>query len=149
MKINSFTNYAFRVLIMLAANPQRTVSLTEVASAYDISVNHLKKVSARLVEHQLIATERGRSGGLRLLRAPEDIRLGEIFRISQTDTAFIECMGAVDDAGCVISPVCKLQSIFQQALENFVAFMDDYNLADLVTNKAELNQLLKIDALEL
>ena len=82
MKINSFTNYAFRVLIMLGANPDRTISLTEIAKAYDISLNHLKKVSSRLVEHGLVSTERGRSGGLRLLKSPSDIRLGEIFRIS-------------------------------------------------------------------
>ena len=112
MKINSFTNYAFRILIMLGANPDRTVSLSEVAAAYDISLNHLKKVAARLVEHQLVETERGRTGGLRLLKSVDEVRLGEIFRISQTDTAFVECMGG-DSSACVISPVCRLQSIFK------------------------------------
>lgn len=149
MKINSFTNYAFRVLIMLAANPQRTVSLTEVAKAYDISINHLKKVSARLVEHNLVSTERGRSGGLKLIKAADDIKLGEIFRISQTDTAFVECLGDSEEKGCVISPVCKLQSIFQQALVNFIAFMDDYTLSDLVANKSEINDFLQIEAEQL
>ena len=104
MKINSFTNYAFRVLIMLGANPDRTISLTEIAKAYDISLNHLKKVSSRLVEHGLVSTERGRSGGLRLLKSPSDIRLGEIFRISQTETAFVECLDKGGE-GCAISPV--------------------------------------------
>ena len=148
MKINSFTNYAFRVLIMLGANPDRTISLTEIAKAYDISLNHLKKVSSRLVEHGLVSTERGRSGGLRLLKSPSDIRLGEIFRISQTETAFVECLDKGGE-GCAISPVCKLQGIFQQALTEFIVTMDKHCLADLVLNKDALNEHLGIDLVEL
>jgi Rrf2 family nitric oxide-sensitive transcriptional repressor len=148
MKINSFTNYAFRILIMLGANPDKTISLTEVAHAYDISLNHLKKVSARLVEHKLVSTERGRSGGLKLLRNPEDIRLGEIFQLSQTDTAFVECMGDSNAKGCAISPVCKLQSIFTEALDCFIQFMDGFTLEDLVQNKEELNQHLGIEVVQ-
>ncbi len=144
MKINSFTNYAFRILIMLGANRDRTISLSEVAKAYGISLNHLKKVSARLVENELVQTERGRSGGLRLMVEPEDIRLGAIFRITQTDTAFVECMAGDPDV-CVISPVCHLQSIFVKALVQFEKTMDQYTLADLVTNQDELNSHLGLE----
>ena len=148
MKINSFTNYAFRILIMLGANRDKTISLAEVANAYSISLNHLKKVSARLVDHQLVRTERGRSGGLRLNCAPEDIRLGEIFRISQTDTAFVECMNGNQDA-CVISPVCRLQNIFATALKEFERKMDEYTLADLVANADDLNRYLGVELVPL
>ncbi|TCS42069.1 RrF2 family transcriptional regulator [Reinekea marinisedimentorum] len=147
MKINSFTNYAYRILIMLGANPDKTISLTEIASAYDISLNHLKKVSARLVENGYVSTERGRSGGLRISKPASEIGLGEIFRIAQTDTAFVECM-AEEGEGCVISPVCQLQSIFKKALGEFIAVMDRYTLADLVENKADLNNLLGIEAVQ-
>lgn len=147
MKINSFTNYAYRILIMLGANPERTVSLTEIASAYDISLNHLKKVSARLVENGYVSTERGRSGGLRISKPASEIGLGEIFRIAQTDTAFVECL-AEEGEGCVISSVCQLQGIFKKALAEFIGVMDRYTLADLVENKADLNNLLGIDVVQ-
>jgi len=148
MKINSFTNYAFRILIVLGANPDKTVSLTEIAKAYGISLNHLKKVSARLVENGIVQTERGRSGGLKLQKAPADIGLGEIFRISQTDTAFVECLGE-ESPGCVISPVCRLQSIFVDALKQFISVLDEYTLSDLIQNKADLNQYLGIDVVQI
>lgn len=130
---------------MLGANPERTIPLSEIAVAYRISVNHLKKVSARLIEHGLVATERGRSGGLKLMRPAEHIPLGEIFRISQTETAFVECMDA-ESAGCVISPVCHLQGIFQTALAQFIETMDQYTLSDLVSNKNQLNEHLGLIA---
>lgn len=133
---------------MLGANPDRTISLAEIASAYGISLNHLKKVSARLVEHELVLTERGRAGGLKLVRPLDEVHLGEIFRISQTDTAFVECM-ARDTQACVISPVCKLQSIFQDALTQFIEHMDQYTLSDLVQNKDELNEHLGIPAVNI
>lgn len=148
MKINSFTNYAYRILIMLGSNPGKTISLTEIAAAYDISLNHLKKVSARLVENGYVTTERGRSGGLRLNKPAEEIGLGEIFRIAQTDTAFVECM-AEEGEGCAISAVCQLQQIFKKALTEFVAVMDRYMLSDLVENKVELNKLLGIETVQL
>jgi Rrf2 family nitric oxide-sensitive transcriptional repressor len=147
MKINSFTNYAYRILIMLGANPEKTVSLTEIASAYNISLNHLKKVSARLVENGYVITERGRSGGLKISRPASEIGLGEIFRIAQTDTAFVECLSE-EGEGCVISPVCRLQSIFQEALAEFIAVMDRYTLVDLIENKTGLNELLGIEVVE-
>jgi len=133
---------------MLGANQERTISLAEIAKAYGISLNHLKKVSTRLVEHGLVSTERGRTGGLKLQRSPQDISLGEIFRISQTETAFVECMNK-EGEGCVISPVCKLQGIFQSALNQFIATMDQYCLADLVVNKQALNEQLGIEVVEL
>lgn len=129
---------------MLGANQDRTISLAEVAKAYGISLNHLKKVSARLVENGLVHTERGRSGGLRLLRELEDVRLGEIFRITQTDTAFIECLGG-DPSVCVISPVCKLQSILVVALKSFEKTLNEYTLADLVYNPEALNDHLGME----
>lgn len=148
MKINSFTNYAYRILIMLGANADKTVSLTEIANAYDISLNHLKKVSARLVEHGYVVTERGRSGGLRISKDPAEIGLGEVFRIAQTETAFVECM-ADEGEGCAISPVCTLQGIFKTALSEFIAVMDRYTLQDLVNNKDELNSHLGVSAIRM
>lgn len=143
MKINSFTNYSFRLLIMLGANPDRTIPLSEIASAYDISVNHLKKVSARLMEHGLISSARGRSGGIKLLVPPETVYLGEIFRISQTETAFVECLEK-GEQGCAISPVCRLKGIFESALSQFIKVMDEYTLADLIENRDEINHHLKL-----
>lgn len=143
MKINSFTNYSFRILIMLGANPGRTIPLSEIAEAYQISINHLKKVAARLIEQDLVSTVRGRNGGLMLKKSPDRIRLGEIFRIAQTDTAFVECMDP-ESEGCVISPVCRLQGIFRSALLQFIETMDAYTLMDLVKNKDEINDHLNL-----
>ncbi len=148
MKINSFTNYAFRILIMLGSNPDKTVSLTEIATSYKISLNHLKKVSARLVDNGYVSTERGRLGGLKLQKQPSEIGLGEIFRIAQTDTAFVECMAEEGD-GCVISSVCRLQSIFKEALQQFISVLDGHTLSDLIENKAELNHFLGIELVQL
>lgn len=43
---------------------------------------------------------------------------------------------------CVISPVCQLRPIFFEAIQAFLAVFDRYTLADLVSNQAELFELL-------
>ena len=44
--------------------------------------------------------------------------------------------------GCVISPVCQLKGVFFEALTAFIAVLDRYTLADVITNKDELAALL-------
>ena len=44
--------------------------------------------------------------------------------------------------GCVISPVCQLKGVFFEALTAFIAVLECYTLADVITNKDELAALL-------
>ena len=44
--------------------------------------------------------------------------------------------------GCVISPVCQLKQVFFEALTAFIAVLEGYTLADIITNKDELAALL-------
>ena len=44
--------------------------------------------------------------------------------------------------GCVISPACQLKGVFFEALTAFIAVLERYTLADIITNKDELSALL-------
>ena len=44
--------------------------------------------------------------------------------------------------GCVISPVCQLKGVFFEALTAFVTVLECYTLADIVSNKVELADIL-------
>ncbi len=44
--------------------------------------------------------------------------------------------------GCVISPVCQLKGVFFEALTAFVMVLERYTLADIVSNKVELADIL-------
>ncbi|MCH8506371.1 MAG: Rrf2 family transcriptional regulator, partial [Ectothiorhodospiraceae bacterium] len=77
MELTYHTDYAFRVLMYAGAHPDRRVTLAEIARAYDISREHLRKVVHGLAQHGFLATPKGRAGGLTLGRHPRSIRGGD------------------------------------------------------------------------
>lgn len=137
MKLTRYTDYALRVLMHLAARPDRLASIGEMARTYRISQNHLMKVVHDLRKHGYLDAVRGRSGGVRLARPAEEIRVGDIVRHTEGGFDLVDC------GSCVIARACSLTGALHQALAAFMAVLDDYTLADLVEERQEgLRQLL-------
>lgn len=145
MRMTQHTDYALRMLIYLASRPDRACTVSDVADAYRLSRNHLLKVALRLRHMGVIATMRGRSGGIRLAKQPHEINLGALVRWTEEDFSLVECM---QDRGgaCVISPVCRVKGIFHEALQAYLAVLDRYTLADATRNPMGLRQLLGLEA---
>lgn len=142
MRLTNYTDYSLRVLIYLATKQNHElVTIKEIAEAYHISKNHLMKVVFELGKLGYLETIRGRNGGFRLLRAPEEISLGQLVRATEEDFNLVECFDR-DHGGCVISPVCKLKGVIKEALNAYMNVLDQYTLADLVDNTDDLSRLL-------
>ncbi len=144
MRFTVFTDYALRVLMYLALQPDRKVRIREVSEGYGISHNHLMKVVNKLTRAELVEASRGVNGGLILARAAEDISVGEVVRKCEDDIALVECFR--QDNQCVITPECELARVFGHALEEFMAILDQYTIADLVKPRLKLRKRLKMPA---
>jgi Rrf2 family transcriptional regulator, nitric oxide-sensitive transcriptional repressor len=131
MRITLYTDYALRVLIYLGLRGDRLSTIRDIADGYGISRNHLMKLVSDLQQRGYVETLRGRNGGLRLQRAPEQINLGELVRATEQDLCLMECFKA--DNGCVITPHCDLKFILDEALRAFLGVLDGYTLADLLS----------------
>jgi Rrf2 family nitric oxide-sensitive transcriptional repressor len=131
MRLTLYTDYSLRVLLYLAVNADRIVTITEIADFYRISRNHLVKVVHELGLGGYILTARGKRGGIRLARPPEQIVIGEVVRKTEPDFDLLECLNPDADQ-CVITNVCKLKSVLFTARDNFLGDLDKYTLADLV-----------------
>lgn len=140
MRLTGFTDYTLRTLMYLALQPERLVTIADIAGAYDISANHLMKVVHQLSVAGDIVTTRGRRGGLRLARSPSDINLGTVVRRTEPDMALVACFEQAHD--CPIDRSCVLQRVMQDALAAFLGVLDRYTLADLVTPRQALAELL-------
>lgn len=115
--------------------------MPEIAAAYDISENHLMKVVHQLARSGVIESVRGKGGGVRLAREPEDIRIGQIVRTSEGTAPVVECLSNDADP-CRIAPVCKLTAALSRAINAFYVTLDEYTLADLAKKPRELEALL-------
>ena len=138
MRLTQWTDYSLRVLMYCAARGTRTVAVTiaEIAEAHKISRSHLTKIVVQLSNAGLLETTRGRGGGLKLKRPADQIVLGEVVRLTETDFIQVECFDPEHDT-CRLSGHCRLQSVLHQALDAYLAVLDGLTLADLTASSAK------------
>lgn len=141
MRLTYQTDYALRLLMYLAVRDGETCRVADVAESYGISRNHLLKVALRLGKLGYVTTLRGRAGGIVLALTPEQINLGQVVRQMEDSLALVECMGP-QGGKCVISPACNLRGVMTKAIDAFLLVFDTHTLADIVSNSADLFELL-------
>ncbi|ODT64473.1 Rrf2 family transcriptional regulator [Phenylobacterium sp.] len=141
MRLTVYTDYALRVLMYVAVRPEPLPTIGQIADAYQISRNHLMKVVYELGQAGYLETVRGKNGGLRLARKPQEIGLGRLVRETEPDMALVPCFDPIR-AQCAITPACRLRGALAEARAAFLAVLDGYTLADLVGNGASLQALL-------
>jgi Rrf2 family nitric oxide-sensitive transcriptional repressor len=144
MRLTVYTDFSLRVLMFLALKSAELATIAEIAKAYRISKNHLMKVAHQLGRAGYVETVRGKGGGLRLARHPDDIVIGEVVRHTEPDMALVPCF-APDDVSCSILPSCALRGALAEARDAFLSALDDYTLADLVRPRAPLRRLLSFE----
>ncbi len=141
MHITRYTDYSLRVLIYLAVQGDRLATIQEIADSYAISKNHLMKVVHQLNKKGYVETIRGKNGGLRLHRVPSDINIGVLVRETEQDMNLVECFSPNNK--CTITPVCGLKNMFSEALQAFLATLDQYTLNDVIAERHQ-PQLLRL-----
>ncbi|MBI2434471.1 MAG: Rrf2 family transcriptional regulator [Candidatus Hydrogenedentes bacterium] len=144
MQLTLYTDYSLRMLIYLGVVEDATIA--EIADHFHISRNHLVKVAHNLGKYGYIHTMRGRTGGLRLARDPEKIKIGEVVRSMEPNFNLVECFHREGNQ-CVITPSCGLKNVLFQAYDSFLRVLDSYTLADMLHNKELLAEELHIEIL--
>lgn len=140
MRHTSHADFALRVLLYLRVAPGRQGSVGDIAQAHDVSRHHLLKVVHRLAGAGLVTTSRGRGGGVRLVRDPSSISVGEVMRVMEKDFAVVECLGPA--RFCRVAGVCGARSVFSRALDAYFEVLDRATLEDIAANDLGLRGAL-------
>jgi Rrf2 family nitric oxide-sensitive transcriptional repressor len=144
MKLTTFTDYSLRVLIYLAAQPADRATIAQIATAFQVSENHLVKVVHFLGKQGWLTNVRGKGGGLELGMPPEAIIVGRVVRETEGVSQLAECFGETD-GDCCIAPDCRLRGVLGESIRAFYGVLDRYTLADLVGNRKQLAQILFVE----
>jgi Rrf2 family transcriptional regulator, nitric oxide-sensitive transcriptional repressor len=143
MKLTAFTDYSLRVLIFLAARPERRATIAEIAATFGISENHLVRVVHFLGKQGWIETVRGKGGGMQLAKAAQDIGIGRVVRDTEGAPRPAECFES-DGGRCLIANCCDLKGALGEAVHAFYAVLDRYTLADVTRNQRTLAKVMMI-----
>lgn len=145
MHLKRYSDYSLRVLFYLGLYPERPVTIAEIARAraYDICKKYLMKLGKDLVAEGFVHSVKGKSGGLLLANPPSAINIGTVVRRMEADFELVECLG--ESNTCSILPACKLKSVLYDAGQRFLEILDAFTLADILTNRAVLLNLVSDD----
>lgn len=137
MRLTSFTNYALRTLQLAALRSPDLVRVEDVVQIHRLARPHIAKTVHVLGREGYLETLRGRGGGFRLGRPPQDITVGEIVRLTEGPIEVVECFNP-DTNTCPLLGVCKLSRAIKEATRAFMAVLDDLTIADIASNRSQL-----------
>jgi Rrf2 family nitric oxide-sensitive transcriptional repressor len=144
MHLTIRSNHAMRLLMYCGLNHGRITPAAEIARACNSSEAHLGKIANWLAQHGYVETVRGRGGGVRLMRAPEEISVGEIVRGTETGSCIVECH-AIETNTCPLRDACKFRDVLAEAMAAFLAVLDRFTLADLIEDGDDLRRLMGLE----
>lgn len=141
MQLTNFTDYGLRCLMYLAARQGQISTVKEISDYFGISRNHLVKVVHRLSQLKLIISNKGKGGGLRLACGSQDLKLGDVVVMLETNMNLVPCFNP--QITCQIANTCQLRHYLFEAGQAFISVLNKYTIADISKNQ-ETETLIQI-----
>ena len=92
MIVSTKGRYALRVMIDLSEHQsEKYVPLKEIAARQEISEKYLENILKVLVQNGFLEGLRGKGGGYRLTRSPDQYTVGEILMLTEGSLAPVSC----------------------------------------------------------
>jgi Rrf2 family iron-sulfur cluster assembly transcriptional regulator len=148
MKISSQEEYGLRCLLRLAQAPSQALTLPEIAAAEGLSVPYVAKLMAVLRDSGLIDSTRGRSGGYRLAKSPDEIGLGSLLLVLgeplYEENGYCQRhSGIAADGICVHHGDCSLRALWATLEQWMRGTLNQITLADLMEHEGRILELLR------
>lgn len=131
MLISTKGRYALRVMIDLTQHQaEGYIPLKEVAQRQGISEKYLESIIKLLVKAGLLSGLRGKGGGYRLTRSPEEYTVGAILRLTEDSLAPVACLEP-SAAPCEKAADCRTISVWRGLDQIINNYLDGITLAQL------------------
>lgn len=135
MLISTKGRYALRVMIDLAEHQaDGFIPLKVIAQRQGISEKYLENIIKLLVKDKLLTGIRGKGGGYRLEKAPEEYTVGSILRITEDSMAPVACLEPGADV-CTRAAECRTLPMWWGLDKLIRDYFENITLADLMHNE--------------
>jgi Rrf2 family protein len=127
--------YGLRVMVDLALH-DGWVSLGDISERQSISRKYLEQVMALLLRAGFVASQRGKGGGYKLSRAPEDYTLGSILRVAEGGSLSpVACLDCSKGEICPRQEECPTLPLWRELGQVTSSFLDSKTLRDLIVDE--------------
>ena len=132
MLISTKGRYALRVMLELCEHPQKEyMSLDTIATSQNISEKYLESIVGALSKAKMVEGLRGRGGGYRLVRTPEEYSVGQILQAAEGSITPVNCQGCQPN-GCERADECMALPVWEKLDQIINDYLNSVSLADLL-----------------
>ncbi|GBD18531.1 Rrf2 family transcriptional regulator [Thermomicrobium sp. 4228-Ro] len=134
MKVSTRGEYGLRAMVSLARMYGRgPMPLSVIAQDSAVPVAYLEQLMLPLRRAGLVVSTRGAHGGYQLARPPEQVKVGEIYRVMEGPIAPMDCVREdADEETCPMIDGCATRIVWLKLRDSIVEVLDSTTLADLI-----------------
>lgn len=138
MKVSTRGEYGMRAMVSLARMyGQGPVPLAAVASDSNVPAAYLEQLMGPLRRAGLIESTRGAHGGYALALPPQEILVGQVYRVMEGPIAPMSCVSEESDEDlCPMIDGCATRVVWLKVRDSIAEALDSTTLADLLAKPA-------------
>lgn len=132
MKISTKGRYAIRVMIDLAEhNTGEFIPLMDIAKRQEISEKYLESIVVILSRNGFLISLRGKGGGYKLARQPEQYTIGSILKLTENSLAPVACLEHKPNT-CERAMECSTLKMWEGLEKVIDEYLEGITIADLM-----------------
>lgn len=133
MQFSKKVDYGLFLLLTLLKGTNGITSLRQIADENHISFYFLQKIALQLREAGLIKAERGKLGGYRLQKSPENITLKDVIEALEGPIAVTQCIPQNGcEHKCSRENFCHARSGLQHVNEKIIESLNSITLINFI-----------------
>jgi Rrf2 family protein len=116
---------------------QGPMSIAAMAKESSVPAAYLEQLIGPLRRAGLVESKRGAQGGYRLVRSPDLVRVGEVYRALEGPVAPMDCVSEDPaDQTCPLIVGCETRPVWLRMRDAIIESIDSITLADLINERS-------------
>ena len=137
MMVSSKGRYALRVMLDMAEQGDGAwLRLSDIAQRQQLSKKYLESIIKLLVRAKMLNGLRGKGGGYKLTKSPDQYPVSAILRLTEDSLAPVACLEENADA-CPRMADCRTLSLWQGLDKVIHDYLDRITIGDLMQTGPE------------
>lgn len=136
--ISKKCKYAIKALLYLAdfQEDDRSIFSTEIAEKENIPQKFLETILRELRNFQILQSRRGKTGGYRLIKQPNEIKLTDLMRMMDGPIALLPCVSLNYYASCeeCNEKTCTIKPVFEKVRDQTLSILGNTSIESMRHN---------------
>jgi len=131
VKLSTKSRYAVRGLLDLAVNcNEKSVLIKDIARRQSICESYLENIFTLLRAAGILKSSRGRKGGFRLAKPPDEISMLDVVQILEGSVSLTACVDSLAD--CSRAAHCIVREVWRKSSDNLRKTLSSITLQELI-----------------